>query len=61
MNKVLKNYRTMMLAEYIGINVLETVRWGLSAALAAALLATVLLLVGVSYRVLGRERVIGAA
>ncbi len=56
---ILGGGRTMMLAEYIGINVLDTVRWGLSAMLAAALLATVLLLIGVTYRVVGGSRLIG--
>jgi putative spermidine/putrescine transport system permease protein len=50
---ILGGGRTMMLAEYIGFNVLESVRWGLAAMLASALLATVLLVVALAARLVG--------
>ena len=56
---ILGGGKTLMIAEMIAVNILTDVRWGFAAALAAALLATVLLTLGVMSRVVGTRRLFG--
>jgi putative spermidine/putrescine transport system permease protein len=58
---ILGGGRTMVLAEYIGLNVLEGMQWGLAAMLASTLLVTVLLLIALTYRAVGLRGLLGRA
>jgi putative spermidine/putrescine transport system permease protein len=56
---ILGGGKTLMVAEMIAVNILTDVRWGFAAALAVALLATVLLTLAVMSRVVGTRRLFG--
>lgn len=58
---ILGGGRTTMIAEYIGIQILATVRWGLATMLASSLLVTVFLMIFLMSRVVSLRRLFGAA
>lgn len=58
---VLGGGKTVMIAEYIGFNILQNVRWGLAAMLATVLLAAVFLILGIMSRAIDLRRLYGAA
>jgi len=58
---VLGGGKTVMIAEYIGVNILHNTRWGLATMLASTLLVTVLLLLGLMSRVVDMRKLYGAA
>jgi len=58
---ILGGGRTTMIAEYIGIQILATVRWGLATMLASSLLITVFLMIFLMSRVVSLRRLFGAA
>lgn len=53
--------KTVMIAEYIGVNILHNTRWGLATMLASTLLITVFLLLGLMSRVVDMRKMYGAA
>ncbi len=55
---ILGGGRVVMLAEYVSVTVLETLRWGFAAAQAVVLLVLTLLVLGVAGRVLGARRIL---
>lgn len=57
---ILGGGRTVMLAEYISVQIQQTLRWGLGTMLAAVLLATVFLLIVAMSRVVDMRRLFGA-
>jgi len=56
---ILGGGRTVMIAEYITVQMQQTLRWGLAAALATALLAVVLLLIGLLSRSMDMRKMLG--
>ena len=58
---ILGGGRILMVAEYIGVQILNTLRWGLGAMLATTLLVTVLLLMPALGRLVNLRRLFGAA
>jgi putative spermidine/putrescine transport system permease protein len=50
-----------MIAEYIGVQILTVIRWGLGAMLATTLLAGVLLLMAALGRLVNLRKLFGAA
>ena len=56
---ILGGGRTVMIAEYITVQMQQTLRWGLAAALATALLAVVLLLIGFLSRSMDMRKMLG--
>jgi putative spermidine/putrescine transport system permease protein len=58
---ILGGGRTTMIAEYIGIQILATVRWGLATMLASSLLITVFLMIALMSRAVSLRRLFGAA
>ena len=58
---ILGGGKTVMIAEYIGVNILHNTRWGLATMLASTLLVTVLLLLGLMSRVVDMRKLYGAA
>jgi putative spermidine/putrescine transport system permease protein len=50
-----------MIAEYIGIQILTTLRWGLATMLASTLLITVFLMLALTSRFVSLGRLYGAA
>ena len=58
---ILGGGRTTMIAEYIGIQVLTTLRWGLATMLASTLLITVFLMLAITSRFVSLRRLFGAA
>ena len=58
---ILGGGRVVMLSEYVSISVLQTVRWGLAAALSVLLLATTLALIALVRRFAGAGKMLGAA
>jgi putative spermidine/putrescine transport system permease protein len=57
---ILGGGRTTMIAEYIGIQIQATVRWGLATMLASSLLITVFLTLGLMSRVISLRKLFGA-
>jgi putative spermidine/putrescine transport system permease protein len=57
---ILGGGRVVMLAEYVSVTVLETLRWGFAAAQAVVLLVLTLLVLGVAGRLLGAKRILPA-
>jgi putative spermidine/putrescine transport system permease protein len=57
---ILGGGKLLMVAEYISISVLQTVRWGLAAALSVVLLSFTLLLIAVLARVMDVQKALGA-
>lgn len=57
---ILGGGRATMIAEYIGIQILATVRWGLATMLASSLLVTVFLMIFLMSRVVSLRRLFGA-
>lgn len=53
--------KTVMIAEYIGVNILHNTRWGLATMLASTLLITVFLLLGLMSRAVDMRKLYGAA
>jgi putative spermidine/putrescine transport system permease protein len=58
---ILGGGKTVMIAEYIAVNILDNIRWGLATMLASVLLATVFLLLGLMWRVVDLRKLLGAA
>ncbi|WP_210202002.1 ABC transporter permease [Rhizobium subbaraonis] len=58
---ILGGGRVVMLSEYVSISVLQTVRWGLAAALSVLLLVTTLALIALVRRFAGAGKLLGAA
>lgn len=58
---ILGGGRVVMLSEYVSISVLQTVRWGLAAALSVVLLATTLALIALVRRFAGVGKMLGAS
>jgi putative spermidine/putrescine transport system permease protein len=58
---ILGGGKTVMIAEYIAVNILDNIRWGLATMLATVLLATVFLLLGLMWRVVDLRKMLGAA
>lgn len=58
---ILGGGRTTMIAEYIGIQILTTLRWGLATMLASTLLITVFLMLAITSRFVSLRRLFGAA
>jgi putative spermidine/putrescine transport system permease protein len=58
---ILGGGKTVMIAEYIGANILNNVRWGLATMLASSLLVTVCLTLALMSRVVDMRRLFGAA
>ncbi len=58
---ILGGGKTVMIAEYIAVNILDNIRWGLATMLATMLLATVFLLLGLMWRVVDLRKMLGAA
>ena len=58
---ILGGGRTTMIAEYIGIQIQTTLRWGLATMLASTLLITVFLVLGLTSRFVSLRRLFGAA
>jgi putative spermidine/putrescine transport system permease protein len=58
---ILGGGRVVMLSEYVSITVLQTVRWGLAAALSMVLLVATLALIWAVSRIVGVKRLLGAA
>lgn len=56
---ILGGGRTVMIAEYITVQMQQTLRWGLAAALATVLLAVVLLLIGLLSRSMDMRKMLG--
>lgn len=56
---ILGGGRVLMIGEFISINVLDTVRWGIASMLSSTLLVTVLLVVSLASRASGRA-IVGA-
>jgi putative spermidine/putrescine transport system permease protein len=56
---ILGGGRTVMIAEYITVQMQQTLRWGLAAALATVLLAVVLLLIGALSRSMDMRKMLG--
>ncbi|HVJ42998.1 MAG TPA: ABC transporter permease [Dongiaceae bacterium] len=56
---ILGGGRTVMIAEYITVQMQQTLRWGLAAALATVLLAVVLLLIGLLSRSMDMRKILG--
>jgi putative spermidine/putrescine transport system permease protein len=57
---ILGGGRVVMLAEYVSVTVLETLRWGFAAAQAVALLVLTLLVLGIAGKLLGAKRILPA-
>lgn len=57
---ILGGGKTTMIAEYIGFQITQTLRWGLATMLATTLLVTVLLLIALMSRFVGLRRLFGA-
>jgi putative spermidine/putrescine transport system permease protein len=57
---ILGGGKTVMIAEYIGFNVLHNIRWGLATMLASVLLVTIALLLAVVARFFDIRRLFGA-
>ena len=53
--------RVVMLSEYVSISVLQTLRWGLAAALSVVLLIATLALLWIVSKVIGVRRLMGSA
>jgi putative spermidine/putrescine transport system permease protein len=58
---ILGGGRTTMIAEYIGIQIQATLRWGLATMLASTLLVTVFLMIALMSRVVSLRKLFGAA
>ena len=58
---ILGGGRILMVAEYIGVQILNTLRWGLGAMLATTLLVSVLLLMAALGRLVNLRRLFGTA
>ncbi|HXJ84843.1 MAG TPA: ABC transporter permease [Candidatus Methylomirabilis sp.] len=58
---ILGGGRTTMVAEYVGYQIQQTVRWGLATMLASALLLTVFLMIFVLSRIVSLRRLFAAA
>jgi putative spermidine/putrescine transport system permease protein len=58
---ILGGGRVVMLSEYVSISVLQTLRWGLAAALSVVLLVATLALIAIVSRVTGVRRMLGAS
>ena len=58
---ILGGGRTVMIAEYITVQMQQTLRWGLAAALATVLLAVVLLLIGALSRSMDMRKLLGGS
>jgi len=58
---ILGGGRVFMIAEYIAVQILNVIRWGLGAMLATTLLASVLLLMGALGRLVNVRKLFGAA
>jgi putative spermidine/putrescine transport system permease protein len=58
---ILGGGRTTMIAEYIGIQIQATLRWGLATMLASSLLATVFLMIALMSRFVSLKKLFGAA
>jgi len=58
---ILGGGRTTMIAEYIGVQILTTLRWGLATMLASTLLVTVFLILALTSRFVSLRRLFGAA
>jgi putative spermidine/putrescine transport system permease protein len=58
---ILGGGKTVMIAEYIAVNILDNIRWGLATMLATVLLATVFLLLALMWRVVDLRKMLGAA
>jgi putative spermidine/putrescine transport system permease protein len=58
---ILGGGRTTMVAEYVGYQIQQTVRWGLATMLASSLLAAVFLMIAVLARFVGLRRLFAAA
>jgi putative spermidine/putrescine transport system permease protein len=58
---ILGGGRVFMIAEYIGVQILNVIRWGLGAMLATTLLVAVLLLMAVLGRLVNLRKLFGAA
>jgi putative spermidine/putrescine transport system permease protein len=58
---ILGGGKTVMIAEYIAVNILDNIRWGLATMLATILLATVFILLGLMWRVADMRKMLGAA
>jgi putative spermidine/putrescine transport system permease protein len=58
---ILGGGRVLMVAEYIGVQILTVIRWGLGAMLATTLLVSVLLLMATLARVVNLRRLFGSA
>lgn len=56
---ILGGGKTLMLAEMIKVNILDTVRWALAATLASSLLIVILLTLGIMTRMVGAKRLFG--
>ncbi len=56
---ILGGGKTVMLAEYITVQMQQTLRWGLAAAIATVLLAVVLLLIGTLSRSMDMRKMLG--
>ena len=56
---ILGGGRTVMIAEYITVQMQQTLRWGLAGALATVLLAVVLLLIGLLSRSMDMRKMLG--
>jgi putative spermidine/putrescine transport system permease protein len=56
---ILGGGRTVMIAEYITVQMQQTLRWGLAAALATVLLGVVLLLIGLLSRSMDMRKMLG--
>lgn len=56
---ILGGGRTVMIAEYITVQMQQTLRWGLAAALATVLLVIVLLLIGALSRTMDMRKLLG--
>jgi putative spermidine/putrescine transport system permease protein len=53
--------KTIMIAEYVGIQISTTMRWGIATALCVLLLAVVLLAIGLLTRVMSLNALFGSA
>jgi len=58
---ILGGGRTVMIAEYITVQMQQTLRWGLAAALATVLLVVVLLLIGALSRSMDMRKILGGS
>ena len=56
---ILGGGRVIMVSEYVSVNVLQTLRWGVAAAQATVLLAVTLIAVGLLARTVGLRRALG--